>query len=188
MSYFSRLTDIVTCNLTEILAEAEDPRATLEEIITEMRQGVASAQRTVKAATAREEGLREEVEEQVGQVAYWAQQARSELEAGNEDEARHCLRRKKEVEDLVVGLRREHDSAKRSSQERITTLHALEARLADAIRRRAALSGDVGASAEGDAESNAQHAAEPEEINQSRDDEIEAELAALKREIGGAGG
>jgi phage shock protein A len=185
MSYFSRLTDIVTCNLTEILAEAEDPEKTLEEIIAEMRQGVASAQRTVKAATSQEESLRAEVEEQSGQISYWAQQARRELEQGRENEARHSLRRKKEVEDLVAGLQREHESAKRSAEERITTLHALEARLADAIRRRAALTGDSQASSDADAESDAQHAAEPVQVNQARDEEIEAELEALKREIGG---
>lgn len=185
MSYFSRLTDIVTCNLTEILAEAEDPEKTLEEIIAEMRQGVASAQRTVKAATSQEEALQVEVEEQSGQIGYWAQQARRELEQGREDDARHSLRRKREVEDLVAGLQREHDSARRAAEERITTLHALEARLADAIRRRAALSGDSHASSDADAESNAHHAAEPVLVNQARDEEIEAELEALKREIGG---
>jgi phage shock protein A len=185
MSYFSRLTDIVTCNLTEILAGAEDPERTLEEIISEMRQGVTSAQRTVKAATSQEEALRNEVEDQSRQISYWSQQARRELEQGREDDARHSLRRKKEVEDLVAGLQREYESARRSAEERVTTLHALEARLADAIRRRAALTGDCSASSEADAESDAQHAAEPVQINQARDDEIEAELAALKREIGG---
>lgn len=185
MSYFSRLTDIVTCNLTEILAESDDPQATLEEIISEMRQGVASAQRTVKAAVMQEENLRIEVEEQKNQVDYWAQQARRELEQGHEEEARHSLRRKREVQDLVAGLEREHEAAQRTAEERVTTLHALEARLADAIRRRAALSGDSNASADADAESHAQHASEPSAVNEERDREIEAELAALKREIGG---
>ena len=33
MTYFSRLTDIVTCNLTKLLAEADDPAVALQEII-----------------------------------------------------------------------------------------------------------------------------------------------------------
>ena len=36
MPYFSRLTDIVTCNLTEILITAENPAVTLREILYEM--------------------------------------------------------------------------------------------------------------------------------------------------------
>lgn len=184
MSYFSRLTDIVTCNLTELLAEATDPGATLEEIIAEMRRGVSGAQRSVKTAATNEEQIRMEIEEHAGQVQYWAQQARQELEHSNENEARHALRRKREVEDLIAGLKREHDSARETLSNLSTTLHALEARLADAIRRRAALSGDEHAAADADAECDAQHAAEPPAINQLRDEEIEAELAALKREIG----
>jgi phage shock protein A len=184
MTYFSRLTDIVTCNLTELLAEATDPGATLEEIIAEMRRGVSGAQRSVKTAAANEERIRMEMQEHAGQVQYWAQQARSELEHSHENEARHALRRKREVEDLIAGLRREHDSARETLDNLSTTLHALEARLADAIRRRAALTGDEHAASDADAECEANHAAEPAAINQLREDEIEAELAALKREIG----
>ena len=62
MSYFSRLTDIVTCNLTQLLAQAEDPRAAISEIIQEMREGVAGAQRRVSTAVASEERLRLELE------------------------------------------------------------------------------------------------------------------------------
>lgn len=185
MTYFSRLTDIVTCNLTELLAESKNPEATLEEIIHEMRQGIASSQRTVKAAMEQEERLGNEVVEQSKQIDYWAQQARTQLENGNEEEARRSLRRKREIEDLVNGIQREFESAKRTAEERITTLHALEARLADAIRRRAALSGDEDATTDAAAESDAQHAMEPAPVNAERDEEIEAELEALKRELGG---
>ena len=184
MSYFSRLTDIVTCNLTEMLAEATDPEATLEEIIAEMRRGVSGAQRSVKTAAANEARIRTEMQEHAGQVQFWTQQARNELEQSRETEARHALRRKREVEDLIAGLSREHNAAQETLNNLSTTLHALEARLADAVRRRAALSGDQHAAAEADAECEANHAAEPAAINQLREDEIEAELAALKREIG----
>ena len=61
MSYFSRLTDIVTCNLSAILAEAEDPGATLEEIIEEMRTGIESARRSVKTAATNEVRVCEEI-------------------------------------------------------------------------------------------------------------------------------
>ena len=33
MPHFSRLTDIVTCSLTEILESSEDPAATLREVV-----------------------------------------------------------------------------------------------------------------------------------------------------------
>ncbi|HUG17554.1 MAG TPA: hypothetical protein VMM56_01155, partial [Planctomycetaceae bacterium] len=50
MSYFSRLTDIVTCNLSEILANEEDPKAAIEQIVYEIQEGVVGAERSLKTA------------------------------------------------------------------------------------------------------------------------------------------
>ena len=38
MSFFSRLTDIVTCNISQLLAQAEDPQAVIAEIIREIAE------------------------------------------------------------------------------------------------------------------------------------------------------
>lgn len=182
MSYFSRLTDIVTCNLSELLADADDPHAALEEIIDEMRAGVEAAQRSVKTATATEERIRIEISELSGQLKYWTDIARQELKNQREDKARLALMRKGEVEDLIAGLKQQHTSAESTLTHLKTTLHALEARLADAIRRRASVASD------------AEDAAEPQEVGlassadadtaSERERQIEAELAALRRELG----
>ena len=50
MPYFSRLTEIVTCNLTALLDGAENRQATLEEIIKEIQDGVTGAKRSVRTA------------------------------------------------------------------------------------------------------------------------------------------
>lgn len=50
MSYFSRLSDIVTCNLSALLVDSDDPVATLTEIINEMQQGISGARRSVSTA------------------------------------------------------------------------------------------------------------------------------------------
>ena len=62
MTYFSRLTDIVTCNLTKLLAEADDPAAALQEIIAEMDAGMAGARRSMQTAQGNEDRIRGEVE------------------------------------------------------------------------------------------------------------------------------
>ena len=62
MTYFSRLTDIVTCNLTRLLAEADDPVAALQEIIAEMEAGMAGARRSMQTAQGNEDRIRSEVE------------------------------------------------------------------------------------------------------------------------------
>lgn len=183
MSYFSRLTDIVTCNLSELLAEAEDPSAALEEIIEEMQAGVEAAQRSVINATATEQRIRSEIEELSQQLKYWGDLARQELKAGREDKARFALMRKVEVEDLFAGVEQQRDSAESTRKHLETTLRALEARLADAIRRRSSLHGDAAAGEPATQALRSSHVPSHAALDENRERQIEAELAALKREL-----
>ena len=139
MSYFSRLTDIVTCNLTQLLAQAEDPRAAISEMIQEMREGVAGAQRSVSTAVASEERLRLEMESHQAQIDLWTGKAREQLQAGSEAEARQCLLRKREVEHLIAGLAQQHKAATATRNHLATMQRALEARLSEALRRQESL-------------------------------------------------
>lgn len=180
MAFFSRLTDIVTCNLTEILAQAADPHATLEQIIHEMEQGIAGAQRSMKSAADSEARIRREIDEQRRQVDYWIAQAREHVAANQEQLARLDLLRKHEVENLIAGLEMQHKAAAATREHLTTTFRALEARLADARRRLAALNAgedlvaaDVAAHAP---------AANPTPAGRVTD-VIDVELAALKREL-----
>src|SRR5690606_27289792 len=88
MSYFSRLTDIVTCNLTELLSRADDPPAALREIVAEMEEGVAGAKRSVATAEAHRKRLRQEIADQQSQQSMWADRARDALKSGDEPGAR----------------------------------------------------------------------------------------------------
>src|ERR1700693_3820502 len=97
MNYFSRLTDIVTCNLSEMLAREADPAASLAKIIAEMEEGLAGARRSVGTATANEERLRNEIEELGGQSEQLTEEARSALRNHDESAARVALTRKQEV-------------------------------------------------------------------------------------------
>jgi phage shock protein A len=139
MSYFSRLTDIVTCNLSQLLAQAEDPKAAIREIIREMREGVAGAQRSVNTAIASEDRLRLEMEEHQAQIDLWTGKAKEQIQAGAESEARQCLLRKREVEHLIAGLAQQHKAATATRTHLATMQRALEARLSEAIRRQASL-------------------------------------------------
>jgi phage shock protein A len=184
MPFFSRLTDIVTCNLTSMLAEAADPAATLSDIIREMEQGIAGAHRCMKTAFDNENRLRSEIDEQRRQSDYWVAQARKHLGQDEEDQARLDLLRKHEVENLLAGLEIQLKAAAATREHLTTTYHALEARLADARRRLAAM----GAPSEDDAET-----AEAPEVARSvsrpprATDVIDIELAALKQELSQAG-
>src|SRR4051794_32302848 len=88
MNYFSRLTDIVTCNLNELLARESDPVAALRRIIVEMEEGLAGARRSVSTAITNEQRLSGELAELHGQVEQLTDEARESLRAGDESAAR----------------------------------------------------------------------------------------------------
>lgn len=135
MSYFSRLTDIVTCNLSALLAETNDPVRALTDIVAEMHEGLAGAKRSVATATASAARLAGEMADHRRQAEQWDERTKTELKAGRDEEARTCLLRKREVLDLIAGLEQQYRAAV-ATQEHLSTMHrALEARLAEALRR-----------------------------------------------------
>ncbi len=177
MSYFSRLTDIVTCNLTALLEEADDPAAALREIIAEMREGLAGAQRSVATATASAAKLTGEMAGLERDAGQWEQKAREELRAGREAEARRCLVRKQETVDLIAGLAQQHRAAQATKDHLATMQRALEARLAEALRRAESLS-------EPSALSTDETAVDFTPRTKPPTDTIDAELEQLKRQMG----
>ena len=179
MSYFSRLTDIVTCNLSEILAQEENPEEAIEQIIYEIHEGVAGALRSLKTAQTNVERLEREIQEHTDQAANLAEQAMAALENENEDEARRLLVRKTEQLDLVAGLEQQISSANNLVQHLTTTHRALEARLHDAQRKKQELKDGV----VGEADANPENPTE-EVMETDRSQEIEDELAALKKKLG----
>ena len=175
MPYFSRLTDIVTCNLTLLLKEAENPQETLEQIIKEMKDGVAGAHRSAATAARNLDKIDAEIAEQKVQIDNWMGRAKAYLERNEEGQARQALMRKKEVEALIAGLEQQRSAAAATCRHLQTTLAALEARLADAERRRSGLPGDDEA---GLVRSS------PTEVAAASNWNVDDELAALKKAVG----
>jgi phage shock protein A len=182
MVYFSRLTDIVTCSLTEILANEEDPQAALDQILSEMSEGLAGAQRSVKTATRNEKRISSELTEHKSQIDHWLQKAKESLAAGNENEARLALLRKKEVEDQIAGLQQQLDAATATKNHMQTTLRALEARVADAKRRKRELENGDSAKDTGPASAIGSSDSATSTVSE-RVQEVEDELADLKKQL-----
>ncbi|MEW4526611.1 MAG: PspA/IM30 family protein [Maioricimonas sp. JB045] len=180
MSYFSRLSDIVTCNLSALLVDSDDPVATLTEIINEMQQGISGARRSVSTARDNVARIESEISEQRRTIDDWMDQARAALSDGDEETARRHLLRKREVEDLIAGLEQQLSAATATRNHLQTMLSALEARLHDARRRLTAL--EAGQSAI-DAVSGDGSAAVGDVGDDSRLRDVEAELDALRREL-----
>ncbi len=178
MSYFSRLTEIVTCNISELLTQSDDPKRAIGQIIAEIEEGLSGARRSAATAAANEDRVSREIAEQRAQAEAWSNKAREQLRGQRDSEARQSLMRKREVDDLIAGLQQQHQAAAATREHLSTMQRAMEARLADALRKRAALESDT---AEAAVESSA-----PEAICMAdqRSSEVDAELEALRRELG----
>jgi phage shock protein A len=186
MAYFHRLTDIVTCNLTALLEQAANPRAALDDILREMRDGLAGAQRSVATAESAANRLQVELTEHRRQIAEWIEHARTELTAGRDDQARLALVRKQEVDALVAGLEQQLAAAAGTRDHLTTTLRAMEARLADAVRRRQELDSDAApdaSSTPGGLAGSAPAPVPPPAMDDRRAARVEAELEALRQEL-----
>lgn len=181
MSYFSRLSDIVTCNLSALLEDSDDPAGTLSEIINEMQQGVTGARRSVTTACNNVARIESEISEQRQTVNDWMDQARAALVSGDEETARRHLLRKREVEDLIAGLEQQRSAATATRNHLQTMLNALEARLHDARRRLASL--EAGQAAAEATSGDASPAGDGDVVDDRRLSDVEAELEALRREL-----
>lgn len=174
MPYFSRLTDIVTCNLSALLEESADPAAVLQDVIHEMREGLTAAERSVRTSKANEQKIRDEIDQHEAEAKHWLSVAKSSIQEGNDIEARNALMRKREVEDLVKGLDQQLASAEGTREHLTTTWHALTARMSDAQRRLAEITGEP---------APAEPKLPPELVDDEITREIDAELDALRSEM-----
>jgi phage shock protein A len=139
MGIFARLSDIITSNINALLDRAENPEWMIAQIIREMEEGLASAKRYAATAIAAERRIGRELEQHRLQVEHWKSKAKQALAAEREDLARRALARKMEHEDLVRSLENQHEQALQTCQNVRTSLHALEARLAEARRKQRTL-------------------------------------------------
>ncbi len=181
MPYFSRLTDIVTCNLTALLADAQDTSHALTQIINEMQEGQSAAERSARTAGENVQRLEGEVAMTRQQIEDWGDRAKLALQQGIENEARRFLLRKREAADLLAGLEQQLQAARDTQQHLRTVQLALQSRLSEARRRRAewveGIATPAAPTPAGTTDSGLS------DLSDTRAQEIDEELAALRRQL-----
>jgi Phage shock protein A (IM30), suppresses sigma54-dependent transcription len=182
MTYFSRLTDIVTCHLSSILQHASDPKAALEQILFEMEQGLAGAKRSVATAARNVEQIRKNQGEQQKMADHWLEQTKTAVMEKDDEKAKQMLFRRREAEALVAGLDQQLQSAVATHEHLLTMSKALEARRNEAIRKQAELI-ETGAITSKHTNSTVLRAMTETVADESSLAEIDAELEALKKEL-----
>lgn len=187
MTYYGRLSDIVSIGIDDLLAEAKDRPNAIAQIIAEIEEGLNGARRSVTGALKSLEKLRAELAERRAQADRWGDLARQELGAGNDDAARQALFRKRETSDLAAGIEQQVAAAVSTHDHLQTTLRAIEARLSEARRRQielAQIAGEAAARPRKKGDSTYGRASDAAGIDPTRIQAVEDELSALRRELG----
>jgi len=138
-SIFKRISDVLAANLNELIDRVEDPERMVKQIIREMEDNIRLAEEGVIDALASEKQLLKDLEHHRQQSAAWHQRAEEALRASKEELARAALGRKKEHDQIVHNLAPSWEAARHTSELLKAQLHALEAKLEEARRKRGTL-------------------------------------------------
>ena len=138
-SIFKRINDIITANINDLIDRVEDPERMIKQIIREMEESINRAKEGVIDAIASEKQLQKDLEHHRRQSAEWLHKAEEALNTGQEDLARMALTRKKEHDNILKALEPSWEAAKATSEQLKAQLHALEAKLEEARRKRSTL-------------------------------------------------
>jgi len=139
MNFFSRVSDIINANVSDLLDRAEDPEKMVKMLIFEMQEQIGLAREGVAKAIAGEKKLEANLAKNRSEAATWHSQAETAIGHGNEDLARKCLARKKDFEAIADSLQPQWERARQTSDSLKSDLRRIEEKLSEAIRRRDSL-------------------------------------------------
>lgn len=140
MGIFSRISDIVSANLSDMVEKYEDPEQMLRQAIREMEAAIATSKKDVAKAMANEKLVAKELATNESAAATWTQRAGSAVEMDDDDLARKALERKREHEQVAAALRDQHEAAADAATTLRTQLEAMQAKLSEAQRQLGTLS------------------------------------------------
>jgi phage shock protein A len=136
---FSRISDVITANISDLIDRVEDPEKMIKQIIREMEENIGRAKEGVVDAIASEKTLQQNVDKHRREAKTWQENARTALRDGKEDLAHQALVRKNEHDTILKSLEPALKSAQGTSASLKAQITALEAKLDEAKRKRGAL-------------------------------------------------
>lgn len=136
VGFFSRVSDIINANVSDMLDRAEDPEKMVKMLIFEMEEQIETAREGVAKAIAGEKKLEINLAKNRTEADSWRSKAEKAIENADDTLARECLSRKKEHERIADSLQPQWERARKTSDSLKADLRRLEEKLDEAIRRR----------------------------------------------------
>jgi len=139
MKIFSRVSDIISANVSDLLDRAEDPEKMVKLLIVEMEEYIDKAREGLAKAIAGEKQLEASLKKNRDAAADWQAKAEAAIERNDDELARRCLERKKEFERIADSMQPQWEAARRASDALKSDFRRLEERVEEARRKRDAL-------------------------------------------------
>lgn len=136
MTLFRRVNDILTANLNDLIDRFEDPEKMLRQAMREMDDAIAAATSAAARSIAGQKLLSKEIGCQVAQADGWQHKAMAAVAAGNDDQARRALVRRREHQRLAGVLEEQRTALDQTSARLRRRIEAMKIKRAEAGRMR----------------------------------------------------
>ena len=122
MGILDRFTTIVKANINELLDKAEDPAKMVDQYLVDLTESLAEVKKETAGVMAEETRTRRAVERNAEEAARMEGLARKALAAGNEDDARVFLGKKRKLDATGAELAKAAEAA-RANAEKMRQMH-----------------------------------------------------------------
>ncbi len=136
MGIFDRLKTVISSNMNDLIAKAENPEKMLNQMIIEMNEQLIDSKKAVAMAIADEKRLEREVTENSAKADEWEKKAMLAVRAGRDDLAKEALVRKQEHESYVGQLGTQWQAQKESVEKLKESLRGLQTKIEEASRKK----------------------------------------------------
>ncbi len=136
MGIFSRFKTVVSSNINDMIAKAENPEKMLNQLLLDMNQQMVESKKSVAMAIADEKKIERELAEQKRQADEWEKKAMLAVRAGRDDLAKEALVRKQEYEGYFLQLKPQWEAQKASVDKLKDSLRQLQNRIDEASRKK----------------------------------------------------
>ena len=132
MGLFDRLKRVVSANLNDLVAKAEDPEKILEQALLEMQEDLVKLRQGVAQAIAAQKRTEKQYNDANNEVIKWQRNAQLALQKGDENLARQALQRKKSFEENANAFKSTLDQQSATVENLKRSLIQLESKISEA--------------------------------------------------------
>lgn len=132
MTIFSKMSDIVSANINNLLEKASDPVKMSKLMIQEMQETLVEIKASVAKVLADRKGLERQLEEKQAKKSYFEEKAQMAVDKGSDDLAKKILDEIIEIEGHIVELETRHKQISDVVDDYRADIEKLESKLGEA--------------------------------------------------------